>query len=77
MHKFLPYYVFNSDIDVVKRELEATKQLSNGIIVAFISRWMAKVVEMIEWPKQLEDKDNSENLQLRYEASDEHTLPRL
>lgn len=38
MHEFLSQYTFNSDIEVTMKELEATKQLTNETITAFILR---------------------------------------
>ena len=52
-HEFLTQFSFSVDIDVSRRELEATKQRPDKSISSFVSRWKAKVVGMIDWsPKE-------------------------
>ena len=52
-HEFLTRFDFSADIDVSRRELEATKQRPDKSISSFVSRWKAKVVGMIDWsPKE-------------------------
>ena len=52
-YEFLTQFAFSADIDVSRRELEATKQRPDKSIASFVSRWKAKVVGMIDWsPKE-------------------------
>ena len=66
-HEFLTQFAFSVDIDVSRRELEATKQRPNESISSFISRWRAKVVGMIDQPKKQNQIDMVlRNLQPRF-----------
>ena len=47
-HKFLTQFAFSADIDVSRRELEATRQRPDESISSFVSRWRAKVAGMID-----------------------------
>ncbi|WJZ98511.1 hypothetical protein VitviT2T_017027 [Vitis vinifera] len=49
-HEFLTQFAFSVDIDVSRRELEATRQRSDESISSFVSCWRAKVVGMIDRP---------------------------
>ena len=52
-HEFLTQFSFSVDIDVSRRELEATRQMPNKSISSFVSCWRAKVAGMIDWsPKE-------------------------
>ena len=51
-HEFLTQFAFNANIDVSRRELEATRQRSDKFISSFVSRWRAKVVGMVDQPKK-------------------------
>ena len=51
-HEFLTQFAFSVDIDVSRRELEATRQRSDESISSFVSCWRAKVVGMIDRPKE-------------------------
>ena len=51
-HKFLTQFAFSADIDVSRRELEATRQRPDESISSFVSRWRAKVAGMIDRPKE-------------------------
>ena len=50
-HEFLTQFACNSDIDVSRRELEATRHRSDESISSFVSRWRTKVVGIIDRPK--------------------------
>ena len=51
-HEFLTQFAFSSDIDVSRRELEATRQRPDESISSFVTRWRTKVAGMINWPKE-------------------------
>ena len=51
-YEFLTQFAFSADIDVSRRELEAIRQRSNEFIFSFVNRWRAKVVGMIDRPKE-------------------------
>ena len=51
-HEFLTQFACNSDIDVSRRELEATRHRSDESISSFVSRWRTKVVGIIDRPKE-------------------------
>ncbi|RVW19309.1 hypothetical protein CK203_093803 [Vitis vinifera] len=66
-HEFLTQFAFSADIDVFKRELEATRQRPNESISSFVNRWRAKVVGMIDRPKKRDQIDMVlRNLQPRF-----------
>ncbi|RVX14764.1 hypothetical protein CK203_012132 [Vitis vinifera] len=44
--EFLTQFAFSADIDVSRRELEATRQRSEKSISSFVTRWRAKVAGM-------------------------------
>ena len=54
-YEFLTQFAFSADIDVSRRELEATKQRPDKSIASFVSRWKAKVVGMIDWSPKEQD----------------------
>ena len=56
-HKFLTQFAFRTDIDVFRRELEATGQRPDEFISSFVSRWKVKVVGMIDRPKEQDQID--------------------
>ena len=56
-HEFLTQFAFNADIDVSRRELEATRQRPDQSISSFVTRWRAKVVGMIDQPKEQDQID--------------------
>ncbi|RVW25597.1 hypothetical protein CK203_107694 [Vitis vinifera] len=59
-----------ADIDVSRRDLEATRQRSNESISFFVSRWRAKVAGMIDRPKKQGQIDMVlQNLQLSVEGA--------
>ena len=47
-HEFLTQFVFSADIDVSRRELEATRPRPDESISFFVNRWRAKVAGMID-----------------------------
>ena len=47
-HEFLTQFASNAGIDVSRRELEATRQRPDEIVYSFVSRWSAKVANMID-----------------------------
>ena len=51
-HEFLTQFDFSADIDVSRRELEATRQRPDESISSFVSRWRAKEAGMIDRPKE-------------------------
>ena len=51
-HEFLTQFAFNADIDVSRRELEATRQRLDVSISSFANRWRVKVVGMIDRHKE-------------------------
>ena len=51
-HEFLTQFAFSADIDVSRRELEATRQRSDEFISSFVNHWRAKVDGMIDRPKE-------------------------
>ena len=66
-HKFLTQFAFSANIDVSRRELEATRKRPDEAISSFITRWRAKVAGMIDWPKEQDQIDMVlRNLQLRF-----------
>ena len=66
-HEFLTQFAFNVNIDVSRRELEATRQRPDESISFFISHWRAKVASMIDRPKEQDQIDMVlRNLQLRF-----------
>ena len=56
-HKFLTQFAFRTDIDVFRRELEATGQRPDEFISSFVNYWRAKVVDMIDRPKEQDQID--------------------
>ncbi|RVW12838.1 hypothetical protein CK203_110830 [Vitis vinifera] len=46
-----------ADIDVSRRELEATRQRPDEFISSFLSRWRAKMAGMIDQPKEQDQLD--------------------
>ena len=56
-HEFLTQFAFSADIDVSRRELEATRQRPDESISSFVNRWRAKVVGMINQPKEQDQID--------------------
>ena len=66
-HEFLTQFAFSANIDVSKRELEATRQRPNESISSFFNCWRAKVVGMIDRPKKRDQIDMVlRNLQPRF-----------
>ncbi|KAJ9708445.1 hypothetical protein PVL29_000472 [Vitis rotundifolia] len=66
-HEFLTQFASSADIDVSRRELEATRQRPDESISSFVSRWRAKVAGMIDWPKEQDQIDMVlRNLQPRF-----------
>ncbi|XP_034679717.1 uncharacterized protein LOC117909774 [Vitis riparia] len=66
-HEFLTQFAFSADIDVSRRELEATRQRSDESISSFVTRWRAKVAGMIDRPKEQDQIDMVlRNLQPRF-----------
>ena len=57
VHEFLTQFAFSADIDVSRRELEATRQRSDKSISFFVIRWRAKVVGMVNRPKKQDQID--------------------
>ncbi|RVW36774.1 hypothetical protein CK203_117747 [Vitis vinifera] len=55
--EFLTQFTFSADIDVSRRELEATRQRPNESISSFVTRWRAKVAGMIDHPKEQDQID--------------------
>ncbi|KAL6328275.1 hypothetical protein AAG906_034418 [Vitis piasezkii] len=51
-HEFLTQFAFGVDIDVSRRDLEATRQRPDEFIYSFVSRWRANVAGMIDRPKE-------------------------
>ena len=67
VHEFLTQFAFSADIDVSRRELEATRQRPEESISSFVSRWRVNVVGMIDRPKKQDQIDMVlRNLQLRF-----------
>ena len=56
-HEFLTQFAFSADINVSRRELEATRQRSDESISSFFSRSKAKVAGMIDRPKEQDQID--------------------
>ena len=50
-HEFLTQFTFSADIDVSRRELEATRQRPDESISSFVNRWRAKVGGIIDRPE--------------------------
>nr|CAN63814.1 hypothetical protein VITISV_011137 [Vitis vinifera] len=66
-HEFLIQFAFSTDIDVSRRELEATRKRSDESISSFVSHWKARVASMIDWPKEQDQIDMVlRNLQPRF-----------
>ncbi|KAL6322025.1 hypothetical protein AAG906_003167 [Vitis piasezkii] len=66
-HEFLTHFAFSIDIDVSRREFEATRQRPNESISSFVSRYRAKVVGMIDRSKEQDQIDMVlRNLQPRF-----------
>ncbi|KAL6323277.1 hypothetical protein AAG906_029284 [Vitis piasezkii] len=66
-HEFLTQFTFSADIDVSRRELEATRQRPDESISSFVNRWRAKVAGMIDRPKEQDQIDMVlRNLQPRF-----------
>ena len=66
-HEFLTQFAFSADIDVSRRELEATRQRSDESISSFVTRWRANVAGMIDRPKEQDQIDMVlRNLQPRF-----------
>ncbi|RVW79195.1 hypothetical protein CK203_045183 [Vitis vinifera] len=55
--EFLTQFAFSADIDVSRRELEATRQRPDESISSFVTRWRAKVAGMIDRPKEQDQID--------------------
>nr|CAN60758.1 hypothetical protein VITISV_015048 [Vitis vinifera] len=55
--EFLTQFAFSADIDISKRELEATRQRPDESISSFVTRWRAKVAGMIDRPKEQDQID--------------------
>ena len=67
-HEFFTQFASNVDIDVSIRQLEATRQRSDKFISSFVSCWRAKVVGMVDWPKEQNHIDMVlRNLQPRFD----------
>ncbi|RVW66026.1 hypothetical protein CK203_007420 [Vitis vinifera] len=65
--EFLTQFAFSADIDVSRRELEATRQRSEESISSFVTRWRAKVAGMVDRPKEQDQIDMVlRNLQPRF-----------
>ncbi|RVX19866.1 hypothetical protein CK203_005340 [Vitis vinifera] len=65
--EFLTQFAFSADIDVSRRELEATRQRPEESISSFVTRWRAKVAGMIDRPKEQDQIDMVlRNLQPRF-----------
>ena len=47
-HEFLTHFASNASIDVFRRELKATRQRPDETISSFVSRWRAKVADVID-----------------------------
>ena len=56
-HEFLTQFAFSTNIDVSRRELEATKQRPDESISSFGSCWRAKVAGKIDRPKEQDQID--------------------
>ncbi|RVW58297.1 hypothetical protein CK203_057474 [Vitis vinifera] len=68
--EFLTQFAFSADIDVSRRELEATRQRPEESISSFVTRWRAKVAGMVDRPKEQDQIDMVlRNLQPRYYSS--------
>ena len=64
-NEFLTQFAFSTDIDVSRRELEATRQMPDKFISSFVNRWRVKVASMIDRPKEQDQIDMVlRNLQL-------------
>ncbi|RVW48269.1 hypothetical protein CK203_069538 [Vitis vinifera] len=65
--EFLTQFAFSADIDVSRRELEATRQRPEESISSFVTRWRAKVAGMVDRPKEQDQIDMVlRNLQSRF-----------
>ncbi|KAL6327381.1 hypothetical protein AAG906_019071 [Vitis piasezkii] len=70
-HEFLTQFAFSADIDVSRRELEATRQRPEESISSFVTRWRAKVAGMVDRPKEQDQIDMVlRNLQPRFARPD-------
>nr|CAN79724.1 hypothetical protein VITISV_018224 [Vitis vinifera] len=56
-NEFLTQFAFSADIDVSRRELEATRQRPDESISSFVTRWRAKMASMIDRPKEQDQID--------------------
>ena len=56
-HEFLTQFAFSADIDVSRRELEATRQRPDESISSFVTRWRANMAGMIDRPKEQDQID--------------------
>ena len=56
-HDFLTQFAFSADIDVSRRELEATRQRLDESISSFVNCWRANVAGMINRPKKQDQID--------------------
>ncbi|RVW90935.1 hypothetical protein CK203_044187 [Vitis vinifera] len=66
-HEFLTQFAFSADIDVSRRELEATRQRPDESISSFVTCWRANVAGMIDRPKEEDQIDMVlQNLQSRF-----------
>ncbi|KAJ9705880.1 hypothetical protein PVL29_003809 [Vitis rotundifolia] len=66
-HEFLTQFASSGDVNVFRRELEATRQRPDESISSFVSRWRAKVAGMIDRPKEQDQIDMVlRNLQPRF-----------
>ena len=66
-HEFLIQFASSVDIDVSRRELEATRQRPDETVSSFVSRWRTQVANMIDRPKEHEQIDMVlRNLQPRF-----------
>ena len=50
--EFLRQFLFNTIVDVSRRELEALKQRTEESISSFISRWRGKISEIVDRPSE-------------------------
>ena len=48
--EFLLQFSFNIVLDVLRRELEALRQISNKSISSFISHWRGKIAKIVDKP---------------------------
>ena len=50
--EFLRQFLFNTVVDVSRRELEALRQRAKESISSFISRWFVKIAEIVDRPSK-------------------------